>query len=63
MHDLDGARRGEDRHVGEAFDDSGQAFAELVHEDVILEGSSFAQPIAGREAVRKVCCVPAPWDL
>src|SRR5258708_1037330 len=33
-------------------DDSGKAFAELVHEDVVLEGSVFASPIAGREAVR-----------
>jgi hypothetical protein len=33
-------------------DDSGKTFAELVHEDVILEGSVFANPIAGREAVR-----------
>lgn len=33
-------------------DDSGEAFAELVQEDVVLEGSVFAQPIAGREAVR-----------
>ena len=33
-------------------DDSGEAFAELVHEDVVLEGSVFANPIAGREAVR-----------
>jgi SnoaL-like domain len=33
-------------------DDSGEAFAELVHEDVVLEGSAFAIPIMGREAVR-----------
>jgi len=33
-------------------DDSGNAFAELVHEDVILEGSVFPSPIKGREAVR-----------
>jgi hypothetical protein len=33
-------------------DDSGNTFAELVHEDVILEGSVFASPIKGREAVR-----------
>ncbi len=33
-------------------DDSGKAFAELVHEDVILEGSVFGHPIVGREAVR-----------
>jgi SnoaL-like domain len=33
-------------------DDSGKTFAELVHEDVILEGSVFASPITGREHVR-----------
>jgi hypothetical protein len=33
-------------------DDSGKAFAELVHEDVVLEGSVFDRPVAGREAVR-----------
>ena len=33
-------------------DESGNAFAELVHEDVILEGSVFPSPIKGREAVR-----------
>ena len=33
-------------------DDSGTAFAELVDEDVILEGSVFPSPIKGREAVR-----------
>jgi SnoaL-like domain len=33
-------------------DDSGNAFAELVDEDVILEGSVFPSPIKGREAVR-----------
>ena len=33
-------------------DDSGNAFAELVHEDVILEGSVFPSSIKGREAVR-----------
>ena len=33
-------------------DDSGNAFADLVDEDVILEGSVFPSPIKGREAVR-----------
>ena len=33
-------------------DESGRAFAELVHEDVVLEGSVFEQPITGRDAVR-----------
>ena len=33
-------------------DDSGNVFAELVDEDVILEGSVFPSPIKGREAVR-----------
>jgi hypothetical protein len=33
-------------------DDSGDAFAELVRDDVVLEGSVFANPIVGREAVR-----------
>jgi len=33
-------------------DDSGNAFAELVDEDVILEGGVFPSPIQGREAVR-----------
>ena len=33
-------------------DDSGNAFAELVDEDVILEGSVFPSPIKGREGVR-----------
>ena len=33
-------------------DDSGKRFAELVHEDVVIEGSVFATPIAGRDAVR-----------
>ena len=33
-------------------DDSGNTFAEVVHEDVILEGSVFPSPIKGREAVR-----------
>ena len=33
-------------------DDSGNTFAELVHEEVILEGSVFRSPIKGREAVR-----------
>ena len=32
-------------------DDSGKKFAELVHEDVVLEGSVFAAPIEGRDAV------------
>jgi len=33
-------------------DDSGKAFAEPVHEDMVLEGSVFNHPVAGREAVR-----------
>jgi len=33
-------------------DESGRAFADLVHEDVILEGSALADPITGRDAVR-----------
>ena len=33
-------------------DDSGKRFAELVHEDVVIEGSVFATPIKGRDAVR-----------
>jgi hypothetical protein len=33
-------------------DDSGKRFAALVHEDVVIEGSVFATPIAGRDAVR-----------
>ena len=33
-------------------DDSGNTFAEVVHEEVILERSVFPSPIKGREAVR-----------
>jgi hypothetical protein len=33
-------------------DESGKAFADLVHEDVILEGSVLPEPITGRDAVR-----------
>jgi hypothetical protein len=32
-------------------DESGQRFSELVAREVVLEGSVFAQPIAGRDAV------------
>jgi hypothetical protein len=40
------------RHAATVSDDSGNTFAEVVHEDVILEGSVFPSPIKGREAVR-----------
>jgi hypothetical protein len=33
-------------------DESGKLFAELVHEDVVLEASVLARPVTGREDVR-----------